>query len=89
MLKGTYNQNKIINLLNKRKLSEKIFNTKRSPLLEMKDKKLRDKDIKKSKKIKFTDINNNSSNKENNLFNIGVKTTKNMNKKDIILYKRI
>ena len=28
MLKGTYNQNKIINLLNKRKLSEKIFNTK-------------------------------------------------------------
>ena len=88
MLKGTYNQNKIINLLNKRKLSEKIFNTKRSPLLEMKDKKLRDKDIKKSKKIKFTDINNNSSNKENNLFNIGVKTTKNMNKKDIILNKK-
>ena len=92
ILKGNKSKDNFINLLNKRKLSAKNNNNSRGNSL-MKKNESKDKEIslnkKRLRKIEYgSETINITNNNKNSLFNFGVKTTKNLYKKDILLNKK-
>ena len=94
ILKGHKSKDNFINLLNKRKLSDKIKkNSRGNSLMKKNESKERDREMSLNKKIiRKIDYNNdtiiNANNNKNSFFNYGAKTTKNLYKKDILLSKK-
>ena len=98
ILKGHNNKSNFINLLNKHKLNSRIENSRGNSLVNKKESKDKDKDKeinvskKRLRKIDHNsdtlNINNKTNSNKNTIFNFGIKTTKNMYKKDNLLDKK-